>query len=67
MNYQREKLLEFERTLGIGAVEAAELLSHPEKITPYGTYKGWKNGRAPMPGVAWLIVDRLISEKLAEL
>jgi hypothetical protein len=57
MGDQRIRLLEFEKNLGIGAVAAAEKLN-----IPYNTYKAWKSGRNPMPGVA-LVAIELLEEK----
>jgi len=52
INKQRERLLEFEHELGIGAVEAARKLD-----TPYDTYKDWKSGRHKMPGCAFTAIN----------
>ena len=54
MAEQRDKLLEFEKTLGIGPVEAAKRLK-----TPYDTYKCWKNESNVMPGAAYVAIELL--------
>ena len=62
MGEQRDKILEAEKVLGIGPVELASLLSHPEKETSYWTLRGWKNESAVMPGSAWIAIDFLIAK-----
>lgn len=61
MSAQRDKILEAETALGVGPVDLARLLSHPEKETPYMTLKDWKSERSIMPGSAWVAIDLLIS------
>ena len=60
MAAQRDKLLAFEKALGIGPVAASRLLK-----TPYQTYKDWKNERNVMPGSAWVAIDLLLNQKRA--
>lgn len=61
MNKQREYLSKAERKLGVGPVEMAQRLS-----TPWNTYKAWKGGKNPMPGIACVAIDSLILLKSFE-
>lgn len=55
MTKQRKYLESAEKKLDVGPVEMAQILD-----TPWNTYKAWKSGRNPMPGVAKIAIELLI-------